>query len=171
MTFPLPLRNFKWLTEEELKDFDPQQDITDKNGQGYILEVDLEYPKELHLQHNSYPLAAESMEITQTDLSSYAKDCLKGVYGKSKHKAKKLTSTLRDRKKYVLHGMNLKLYLALGMRLLKIHRGISFYQEDFIKPYIEMCTKKRKAAPTESLKNMYKVIKNKIFLGIRYHVF
>ncbi len=49
------------------------------------------------------------------------------------------------------------------MEIVKIHRGISFEQRDFIKPYIEMCTKKRKSAPTESLKNMYKLLCNALY--------
>lgn len=49
------------------------------------------------------------------------------------------------------------------MRILKIHRGISFLQKDFIRPYIEMCTQKRKTAPTESLKNMYKLLCNALY--------
>lgn len=67
------------------------------------------------------------------------------------------------RKNYVVHGLNLQLYEKLGMEVVKIHRGISFEQRDFIRPYIEMCTKKRKTAPTESLKNMYKLLCNALY--------
>ena len=35
---------------------------------GYILKVDLEYPKEWHDLHNDYPLAPEKLEITQNML-------------------------------------------------------------------------------------------------------
>ena len=38
---------------------------------GYILEVELEYPDELHSLHNDYPLAPEKLEITQNILSKY----------------------------------------------------------------------------------------------------
>ena len=40
---------------------------------GYILEVDLEYPKALHASHNDYPLAPESLEITNVLLSPLQK--------------------------------------------------------------------------------------------------
>ena len=33
--------------------------ILNKKKKGYILEIDLEYPEELHELHNDYPLAAE----------------------------------------------------------------------------------------------------------------
>ena len=49
------------------------------------------------------------------------------------------------------------------MEVEKIHRGIRFKQVDFIRPYIEMCTKKRKTAPTESLKNLYKLLCNALY--------
>ena len=39
-----------------------------------ILEVDLEYPKELHELHNDYPLAAEKMKVTKEILSPYCKN-------------------------------------------------------------------------------------------------
>ena len=40
---------------------------------GYILEVYLEYPDELHNLHNDYLLAPEKVEITYNMLSNYCK--------------------------------------------------------------------------------------------------
>jgi hypothetical protein len=37
--------------------------IPDDSDEGYILEVNLKYPKELHDLHNDYPLASEKMKI------------------------------------------------------------------------------------------------------------
>ena len=166
MAMPLPLRDFRWMTADELEAYDPLADASDQNGDGYFLEVDLEYPEDLHEAHNSYPLAPHELTITEEQLSPYAKECLKGVYGKRKHNATKLTATFLPRERYLVHALNLKLYLELGMKLKKIHRGIKFYQEDFIRPYIDMCTNKRKTAPTESLRNMYKVsFKSKVLLA------
>ena len=39
----------------------------------YLLEVDLEYPGELHALHNDYPLAPEKLEIPYDMLSDYCK--------------------------------------------------------------------------------------------------
>ena len=48
MPKPLPTHVFKWMTESELKSW---------RTVSCILEVDLEYPKELHNLHNDYSLA------------------------------------------------------------------------------------------------------------------
>ncbi|MBC6498041.1 MAG: hypothetical protein GDA54_06990, partial [Alphaproteobacteria bacterium GM7ARS4] len=175
MTYPLPLRDFEWMTAEELDAFDPLRDATTTNGPGYILEVDLEYPEHLHRAHSSFPLAPHKLELTHADLSPYAykvlrrvrlqrqKEKLKRGSGGRTYKSEKLTSTFRPRKKYLVHALNLKLYLQLGMKLTKVHRGIKFYQEDFIRKYIELCTQKRKSAPTVSLKNLYKLLANSLY--------
>lgn len=163
MTFPLPLRDFQWMEEEEINSFNPETHANEGKGWGYILEVDLEYPEHLHLEHNSFPLAPHSLRVASEDLSEYARACLYDLYHCSRPKSEKLSSTMNFRHKYVLHSLNLRLYLRLGLKLKKIHRGIKFYQEEFIRPYIEMCTQKRKEAPTESLKNMYKLLANSLY--------
>lgn len=165
MCMPLPLSDFEWMSQDEIDNFDPLKDITDKTGTGYFLEVDLEYPSHLHEKHNSYPLAAESLEITDQDLSPYAFSCLAEISGgkKKKHKTKKLTSTFYPRTKYLCHGLNLQLYLKHGLKLVRIHRGIKFQQVDFIRPYIEMCSDRRRTAKSEALRNMYKLLCNSLY--------
>ena len=163
MCHPLPLRDFRWMTEEEIVKFDPHRDINLKNGPGYILEVTLRYPERLHLDHNSFPLAPEQIEITEEDLSPYSLKCMQELDNKKKHRAKKLTATFRDRERYLVHGLNLKLYLELGLELIQIHRGITFYQEKFLKPYIDMCTLKRTLAKTKSAGDRMKLLSNSLY--------
>ena len=45
--------------------------ISENSSIGYILEVDLEYPNEMHKLHNDSPLAPKKLEITQNMLSKY----------------------------------------------------------------------------------------------------
>ena len=51
----LPYGEFKWLSEKEIDEFDLNL-VKENSSVGYILEVDLEYPSELHDLHNDYPL-------------------------------------------------------------------------------------------------------------------
>lgn len=48
------------------------EEQTDDQDEGYILEVDLEYPTQLHRSHSSFPLAPERVKITRDMLSPYA---------------------------------------------------------------------------------------------------
>ena len=40
---------------------------------GFILKVDLQYPKKLHASHNDYPLAPEKRVVSYEMLSHYCK--------------------------------------------------------------------------------------------------
>ena len=96
MSQSLPVSNFKWMTESHLENW---REIP------CILEVDLEYPKEFHNLHNDCPLAPERFIVNNVE---------------------KLIPNLWDKNKYVLHYRNLKQYTELGLKIKKIHQGISF---------------------------------------------
>ena len=83
---------------------------------GYILEVDLEYPSELHDLHNDYPLAPEKLEISQSMLSKYYSD-IADKCGIKMGSVNKLVPNLRNKEKYVVHYKNPQLYLSLGMNV------------------------------------------------------
>ena len=89
----LPYSGFKWLNQKEISDF-CLNSISENSPIGYILEVDLEYPSELHELHelhNHYLLAPEKL-------------------------VNKLVPNLGNKSKYVVHYGNLQLYLSLGMK-------------------------------------------------------
>ena len=54
----LPAGNFRWVTDKEISKIDLRKYKTD-GKKGLILEMDLEYPQELHDTHNDYPVASE----------------------------------------------------------------------------------------------------------------
>ncbi|VDI38828.1 Hypothetical predicted protein [Mytilus galloprovincialis] len=58
MSQALPVEGFRWLNDSEIENLNIG-DIADDSENGYILEVDLEYPRGLHDDHNEYPLAPE----------------------------------------------------------------------------------------------------------------
>ena len=58
---------FKWIDSKEFH----LNKFTSNSSKGCVLEVDLEYPKELRELHNDYPLAPNKIEITKEMLSEY----------------------------------------------------------------------------------------------------
>ena len=151
----LPYGDFKWyygrMDEKRVLKYCDDDDI------GYILEVDSDYPKELHDLHKDYPLAPEIMSINENMLSKVQKDIHKYFYGKdtSDEKTNKLVLHVMDKEKYVLHISALKFYLQHGLRLKKVHRAISFKQANFLKPFIEFNTEKRKNANNDFEKDLF----------------
>ena len=110
--------------------------INEKNPIGYWLEVDLEYPDELHELHNDYPLAPEKLTVTNDILSNYCKS-IADKYEIKVGDIKKLIPNLANKTNYVVHYRNLQLYLSLGMKLTKIHKVLKFNQSDWMKKYID----------------------------------
>ena len=112
-------------------------------AKGYILEVDLEYPRELHDSHNAYPLAPEKKRVQREWLSPYQNYLLEKL-GHKEPQTEKLLLTLHDKEKYVVHYRTLQLYLSLGLKVKQVHRVLEFEQECWMKDYILMNTEYRK---------------------------
>ena len=75
MVQPLPVNDFKFLSEKEINSFDLNS-IDENSSVGYILECDLDYCKELHNSHSDYPLCPEKIEVSSDMLSKYCSDLL-----------------------------------------------------------------------------------------------
>lgn len=157
----LPTGNYKWVEPTEF-DVDKIMNLKDDANTGYLFEVDLTYPKELHNLHNDYPLAPESLEVKYNMLSDYNKQKLAKM-GKKFTKGKKLVPNLNDKKNYVLHYRNLKLYISLGLKLTKIHHIISFDQKPWLADYINENTELRKNSKSDFEKDFYKLMNNAVF--------
>ena len=84
-----------------------------------VLEVDLEYPKELRELHIDYLLAPDKIEIKREMLSDYQLK-IHNHYNMPISNVKKLVPKFFDKEKYVIHYENLLLYLRLGLKLNKI---------------------------------------------------
>ena len=60
-------RGLKWM---DLKEFASNK-YSSNSPEGYTLEVDIEYPKDLRELHHDYPLASDKIEIKEEILSNY----------------------------------------------------------------------------------------------------
>ena len=111
--------------------------VSENSSIGYTLEVDLEYPSELHDLNNDYPLAPEKIEISQNVWSKYCFD-IANKYGIKIGAVNKLVPNLSNKSKYVIHYRNLQLYFSLEMKLTKVYIILKFKQSDWLKKYINL---------------------------------
>lgn len=165
MSLLMPRKDFKWITDKEIKSLFKEKcmNYNMKKKTGYTLEVDLEIPQSLHDETNDYPLAPNHKNIQEEELSPYSKECLQKTNTKFMKKNRKLCATLEDKKNYVVHIGILQYYISKGAILKKIHRGIKYTQDDWLKTYIDFNTYKRSHATSEAEKSFYKLMNNAVF--------
>ena len=130
MSQPLPTGGFKWVYVNP----NAISELATRTDKGYVLEVDVSYPKELHNPHNDLPFMCERMEINGVD---------------------KLVPNLRDKKNYVIHIQALNQALQHGLRLRGIHRAIEFNQSPWLKTYIDFNTQPRMTATNDFEKDFF----------------
>ena len=138
MLQPLPTGGLRWV------DVNPNEisELATRTDKGYILEVDVSYPKELHNPHNDLPFMCERMEINEVE---------------------KLVPNLRDKKNYVIHIKVLDQALQHRLRLDRIHQVIEFNQSSWLKTYIDFNTQLRTAATNDFEKDFFKLMNNSVF--------
>ena len=150
MSQPLPTGEFKWVDIENLKGgarelkrtIDMMVRNSNNRGVGYVLEVDVKYPRELHDHHNDLPLMCEQIRVSGVE---------------------KLVPNLHDKKNYVIHVKALKQALDHGLVLEKIHRVIQFKQSAWMKEYIDFNTRLRMVAKNDFEKDFYKLMNYSVF--------
>ena len=138
MSQPLPTGGFKWV------DVNPNEisELATRADEGYILEVNVSYPKDLHDSHDDLPFMCERMEINGVE---------------------KLVPNLRDKKNYVIHFQALNQALQHRLRFDRIHQVIEFDQFPWLKTYIDFNTQLRTAATNDFEKDFFKLMKNSVF--------
>ena len=142
MSEKLPVDGFKWVddlslfTEDFIKCYDEEGDVD------YLLFVDIEYPKTFCMLHSDLPFLPDRMKV---------------------NKVKKLVCNVTDKENYSIHTVALKQALNHGLKLIRVHSVISFRQETWLKPYIDLNTKLRKNAKNEFEKDFYNLKINSIY--------
>ena len=135
MSQPLPPGGFKWV---KVKPGEISK-LAKLKSEGYLLEVDVKYPKESHDFHNDLPFMCEKLKINGVE---------------------KRVPNLFDKKKYVIHIRALDEALKHGLVLEKIHRAIEFDQSDWMKGYIDFNTQLRNKAKNDFEKDFYELMDN-----------
>ena len=136
------ITNFKWIKDTSKINEDFIKNYYENSKKGYILEVDVKYPKKLHDLHSDLPFLPKRIKID---------------------KSKKLVCDLYNKKKYVAHIKSLKQALNHGLKLKRVHRIIEFNQKAWLKPYIGMNTELRKLAKDDFEKDLFKLMNNAVF--------
>ena len=142
MSQPLPTGEFRWIN---YGNWDPKSLVemfANEKNYGYLLEVDVSYPKELHDLHNDIPFMCTKMKVNGVE---------------------KLIPNLYDKQKYIVHIRALKQAIDHGLILEKIHRCIRFRQSPWMKEYIDFNTRLRTAAKNDFEKEFYKLMNNSVF--------
>ena len=137
----LPTHGFKWKKEEV---FTPEKTdkLVKKDKGKYLLGIDVEYPKELHEYHNELPFLVEKIKIVREET---------------------LLPNLKDKKGYLVHIKTLNQALKHGLKLRNVDRVIEFRQSRWMKAYIMLNTRLRKAARNEFEKDFFKLMSNSVF--------
>ena len=138
MSQPLPTGGFKWVSIKPSK----ISQLAKRKSKGYLLEVDVRYPRELHDSHNDLPFMCERMKINGVE---------------------KLIPNLYDKKRYVIHIRALDQALKHGLVLERILRAIEFKQSAWMKGYIDFNAKLKTAAKNDFEKYFYKLMNNSVF--------
>ena len=142
MSQPLPTGGFRWINCDSWDPVRLVNMLSNDINYGYLLEVDVEYPRELHDAHNDIPFMCGKMKIGGVE---------------------KLIPNLYDKKNYVIHIRCLKQAIDHGLVLSRIHRCIRFRQSPWMKEYIDFNTRLRTAARNDFEKDFYKLMNNSVF--------
>ena len=172
MLFDLPTGDYKLENKDFIKRIEKRLRYKEPiymSERGMFLEVDLEYPKDIHSHHEDFPMAPERHKVTYDQLSPLNQS----LYGKMKtndliknYAEEKLIPTFYNRRNYILHMKFLIFYLSHGLILKKIHRIVSFKQTPFLKEYILSLTKLRSEAAAKNLTffvNVFKLLANSTY--------
>ena len=162
MSQVLPSGGFEWVSREEWENIN-WVGLSETDLVGYFVECDLEYPAELHADHNDYPLAPERGEIEPEMLSENQMEITRHYARTRTRNNVKLVPNLMKKIKYTTHYLNLKFYLDHGLRLSKIHRVIRFQQSAWMRPYIQMNTALRATAANDMERDFHKLMNNSVY--------
>ena len=131
MSQSLPTGGFCWVNIKP----DEISKLANHSEKGYLLEVDIAYPRKLHDYRNDLlPFMCERMVIGGVE---------------------KLVPNLYFKKRYIIHIRALDQALKHGLVLERIHRAIEFKHSSWMKEYIDFNTALRTASSHQRFRERF----------------
>ena len=134
MSQKLLLKYFKWVEDVSELNEDFIKCYSDGSDERYFLEVDVQYPENLHNLYYGLSLLPKRIKIKKVD---------------------KLLGNLHDNEEYILHIRNFKKALNYKLVFEKVHRVIKFKQKSWSKQYIDKNTDLRKKSKSGFKKDFF----------------
>lgn len=146
MIAPLPIGEFEWVFLFGEPSFFTIENVgtvlktwKQSDSHGYVFEVDIDIPNELHDKHNELPFLPEAFN-------------------------KRLTANLHAKSNYKTHIMNLQQAVNHGLIIKHIHRVLRFRQKAWLKGYVEYNTRMRADTTDENMRSFFKLMNNAVYV-------
>ena len=104
MSQKLPVDSFEWIEETSQFNKDFIKSYNEESDEGYVLEVDVQYPEKFYELHNDLPLLPKRKKLKTVEA---------------------LVTNLHDKNEYVIQIINLKQVLINGLILKKVHKRLN----------------------------------------------
>ena len=132
----------------------------DNDGNGFLIECDIEYPSSIHEKTKHFPFLPEKKPIKVEDFSPYMM-----INKPEKYKpTEKMIMDQTIKQRYFMHYTDLKFYIRHGIRIVKAHTVYKFKQSPWLAKWIKYKTEQRSKEKTEFEKFFYK-LRNNSFYG------
>ena len=153
MTNPMPVRNFVWANENDIERiFELCEQGKHHDIKPCILQCDLKHDAKNIEREKIFAMCPQVFE-------------------------NKLSHTLFDKEKYIVHHRAFKQYIDYGMIVTKIHEVLFFDEEPWAREYINFCVEKRKEAKKNGIESQVQFWKDmmnkpygKTMENVRNHV-
>ena len=100
----LPVDSFEWIEETSQFNKDFIKSYNEESDEGYVLQVDVQYPEKFYELHNDLPLLPKRKKLKTVEA---------------------LVTNLHDKNEYVIQIINLKQVLINGLILKKVHKRLN----------------------------------------------
>lgn len=160
---PLPVGGYKWLKPKKVRDFNFDVILKNKHRRGYMLEADLIIDNTQHEYLRDFPPLPEHRNPDRTQWSDYQWSLAK-LHHAPKISPRKLIAHLGKREHYVCYGEHLLYCLGLGVKIVKIHRILTFRQSCWARPYLQYLINERSKATSNFESNSLKLMANSIYV-------